>query len=132
MANVLIIEDEDVLARSIARSLSNIGHSVIVSRTLAEGERAFAARRPDLALLDMELPDGDGLDLLARWSTNYPQLRVLVMTAHADPEYAARALKLGAHACVRKPMDLNELAGIVMAALADAEPDSCPTSAGQS
>jgi DNA-binding response OmpR family regulator len=124
MANVLIVEDEDVLARSIARSLSNIGHDVIVSRTLEEGEQAFVARRPDLALLDMELPDGDGLDLLARWAIRDPELRVLVMTAHADPEYSARALKLGAHACVRKPMDLNDLAGIVMAVLADTESDT--------
>ena len=121
MAYVLIVEDEAVLARSIARALTNLGHVVTVSRTLKEGEQVFAEQRPDLALLDMELPDGNGLDLLARWTTRDPRARILVMTAYTDPEYAERALELGARACVHKPMDLNSLASTVTAVLTDAK-----------
>ena len=119
MADLLIVEDEVVLARSIARSLSNRGHLVTVSGTLQAGEQAFEEQHPDLALLDMELPDGSGLDLLARWMARDPQARVLVMTAYAGTEHAERARKLGARGCLHKPMDLDDLATAVMAALGE-------------
>ncbi len=131
MAIVLIVEDEAVLARSIARSLSNLGHVVSVTHSLKDGQQAFDERRPDLALVDMELPDGDGLDLVERWTTDDSRLRVLVMTAHAGPGYCDRALELGASACVHKPMDLDDLASIVLAVLADSNTPASPASADQ-
>jgi DNA-binding response OmpR family regulator len=128
MANVLIVEDEAVLARSIARSLSNLGHVVTVASSLEEGERAFNEQHPEVALLDMELPDGDGLDLVARWTRRDSKLRILVMTAHTDPEYSGRAMELGARACVHKPMDLDHLADIVKTVLSGDEPVSVAAS----
>ena len=122
MAHVLIVEDEAVLARSIAQYLTNRGHVVTISRTLKEGEQVFTEQRPDLALLDMELPDGNGLDLLARWTTRDPRARILVMTAYSGTEHAERAVELGARACVHKPMDLDNLARMVTALLGDAKP----------
>ena len=119
MANLLIVEDEVVLARSIARSLTNLGHVVTVSGTLADGENVFVDQQPDLALLDMELPDGSGLDLLARWMARDPHARVLVMTAYAGTEHTERARKLGALACVNKPMDLDSLKATVTSLLLD-------------
>ena len=119
MSNVLIVEDEAVLARSIARSLAKLGHAVTVANTLKDGERLFSEKRPDLALLDMELPDGNGLDLLARWTLRDPQARVLVMTAYAGTQHADRALELGARACIHKPMDLDNLATVVSQTLTD-------------
>ena len=122
MAHVLIIEDEAVLARCIARSLTNLGLAVTVTRTLAEGEQVFTEECPDLLLLDMELPDGNGLDLLASLIARDPEVRILVMTAYAGPQHAARALELGARACLHKPMDLEVLASAVRGILADDKP----------
>ncbi len=126
MTHVLIVDDEVVLARSIARFLSELGHVVSLSWTLREAEQIFTSQPPDLTLLDVDLPDGNGLDFLARWMTRDPQARFLVMTAHADPVLTARALELGARACVHKPMDLVGLASTVSAVLSDAQAHASP------
>ena len=92
MACVLIVEDEEILAKNIRRTLEKVGHSVSVAATCADGERMFGELRPDLMLLDLRLPDGSGLDLLARLKGRDAACPILMMTAHATIEDAVRAI----------------------------------------
>jgi two-component system KDP operon response regulator KdpE len=120
MAHVLIIEDEDVLAKHIRRALMRRGHTATLATTVTEGARLFAEIRPDLTLLDVGLPDGSGLDLLRTLGGHDPRARVVVMTAYTvggGPNLAAR---FGAAACLEKPFDIGTLTAIVDRLLAEA------------
>jgi two-component system nitrogen regulation response regulator GlnG len=122
MARLLVVEDEIVLAKSIRRALTRLGHSVETTASLAEGERLFDELGPDLALLDMELPDGSGMELLARMLARKPGARVVIMTAYTSAEFAARARELGARGFLRKPLDMRELGRVVEGALEETSP----------
>lgn len=122
MAKLLVVEDEVVLAKSIRRALTRLGHSVATTTNLEEGERLFDELGPDLALLDMELPDGSGMDLLARLMARNPGACVVIMTAYSGVEYAVRARELGARGCLRKPLDMSELGRVVTDALEETGP----------
>ena len=107
--HVLIVEDEPVLARNLARSLERMGHTV---ETTDSGESALTqvqAQRPDLILLDNRLPGISGLDTLRRLRAHDPSLLVIMMTAFATLDDAVTAMRLGAADFVRKPIGLAEL-----------------------
>jgi two-component system response regulator AtoC len=107
--SLLIVEDEEILAKNIKRTLEKLGHDVAVAATCAEGERLAADLQPDLALLDLRLPDGSGLDLLARLRSQQPGMSILMMTAHATIEDGVAAIKLGARDYLQKPLHLDDL-----------------------
>jgi DNA-binding NtrC family response regulator len=109
MARVLIVEDEVSLSKSVKRMLEKLGHAVTVAASIADGEAAFGAVDPDLVLLDLRLPDGDGLELLSRLVAQDPSVQVLVMTAYAAVDDAVRALKLGAKDYLQKPLAMDDL-----------------------
>jgi two-component system, NtrC family, response regulator AtoC len=121
MASLLIVEDEQVLAKNIRRTLEKLGHQVDVAASGAEAERMFAELRPDLTLLDLRLPDASGLDLLPRFKTLHPEGIVLLMTAYAAIEDAVRAIQLGARDYLQKPLHMDELRVAVTRALEDAQ-----------
>jgi DNA-binding response OmpR family regulator len=70
----------------------------------------------------MELPDGSGLDLLARWRDGGAGVRVIAMTAYSRDQYQDRVASLGAWHCVQKPLNLTDLATLVQRCLAGEEP----------
>ena len=77
------------------------------ANSVAAAQRVLKAERFDLCLTDMQLPDGDGLELV-QWIQQYsPNVPVAVITAHGNMESAVRALKLGAFDFVSKPLDLG-------------------------
>jgi DNA-binding NtrC family response regulator len=92
-----------------------------VATTCGEGERSFAELQPDLALLDLRLPDGSGLDLLARLRAQQPTMPILIMTAHATIEDAVSAIKLGARDYLQKPLHLDDLRHTVTRTLEEAQ-----------
>ena len=109
-ARVLVVEDEALFARAIARRLEKAGYSVEVAPTLREAESRWLAAGADLLLLDMRLPDGSGLDFLARLRGPLgAKVAVLTMSAYGELEDAVSAMKLGASDYLRKPIDLDEL-----------------------
>jgi hypothetical protein len=109
-ARVLVVEDEALFARAIARRLEKAGYAVRVAPTLREAEAAWQVEAADLLLLDMRLPDGSGLDFLARFrSVLGATAAVLAMSAYGELEDAVSAMKLGASDYLRKPIDLDEL-----------------------
>ncbi|MEW6271911.1 MAG: sigma-54 dependent transcriptional regulator [Thermodesulfobacteriota bacterium] len=121
MANLLIVEDEEVLGKNIRRTLEKVGHTVALAPSCAEAERLFAELHPDLTLLDLRLPDGSGLDLLGRMRAQHPAATVLMMTAHATIEDAVRAIKLGARDYLQKPLHMEDLRHAVARALEEAQ-----------
>lgn len=108
---VLIIEDEALFARAVLMRLQKSGFECEHAESLQEGRAIAKQFSPDLVLLDMRLPDGNGLDLLPEFVVT--GITVIVMTAHGDVSDAVNAIKLGANDYLKKPIDLEELLLIV-------------------
>src|SRR5262245_32738932 len=121
MARILVVEDEEVLGKNIRRTLEKLGHSVDLARTAAQGRELFYSQGPDLTLLDLRLPDGNGLDVLPELKVHAPGAIVIMMTAYATVEDAVRAIKLGARDYLQKPLHLDDLRHAVTRALAEAQ-----------
>jgi two-component system response regulator RegX3 len=120
---ILLIEDEESISEPLERALDREGFDVSVAATAAEGRERFRDDRPDLVLLDVMLPDGDGRDLLReiRGSSRTP---VVMLTARGEELERVLGLELGADDYVTKPFSAAELAARVRAVLrrADAPP----------
>lgn len=106
---LLLVEDEAALARGLELNFDLEGWETVGAATLAQARAALRARRPDLVLLDLNLPDGDGLELLREWKDRDPSLAVLVLTARAADEDRIAGLSRGADDYVTKPFHLQEL-----------------------
>lgn len=106
---ILLVEDEKVFAGAVRKHLERAGYEVGLAGTLAAARAALKAGAPDLILLDMRLPDGSGLELLAEISGAQAGAPALVMSAYGELEDAVSAMKSGAADYLKKPIDLNEL-----------------------
>ena len=114
---VLIVDDEPDLCELLSMTLTRMGvesHSV---GDVASAKAALREHHYDLCLTDMQLPDGNGLDLVEWMSQQHPAPPCAVITAHGNVESAVRALKLGAFDFVSKPLDLANLRKLVAQAL---------------
>lgn len=113
MVNVLLVEDETLFAKSVLRRLQRDGYEGKIVETVAEARHSLNKDLPDILLLDVRLPDGNGLDLLAelraRDDNEGKKLPVVVMTAYGELDDAISAMKLGATDYLKKPVDLDEL-----------------------
>ncbi len=103
---VLVVEDDPGQAQALADFLKGRGFEVQVARSRAE---ACRRRAMDLALVDLRLPDGDGLEVLRCLKHRVPDLPVVLMTAYASIESAVEAMKQGAYDYLTKPLDLTRL-----------------------
>jgi len=108
-ASILVVDDERLIRWSLVQQLQREGYRVQSAETGREALRRAQDEPPDLVLLDIRLPDGDGLELLERLRARSPECLVIMMTAHGGVESAVRAMKLGAHDYLVKPFDLDEL-----------------------
>jgi two-component system, NtrC family, response regulator PilR len=113
----LVIDDEPDICELLSLTLGRMGIDTDVAGDVKGAKNRLAARRYDLCLTDMRLPDGDGLELVAWMQSNAPGVPVAVITAHGNIETAVQALKLGAFDFVSKPLDLQNLRNIVESAL---------------
>jgi two-component system response regulator AtoC len=116
-ASVLVVDDEPRLRRVLEILLTDAGHKPLVAATLAAARRVLADEDVDVLLLDLMLPDGNGLDLLEELQRTEPDLPVIVMTAFATIETAVRATRLGARSFVVKPFDAAQVETVVERAL---------------
>jgi two-component system response regulator AtoC len=116
-AGILLVDDEATLARNVQRYLERDGFEVRTAGTLREGWREFEAFRPDVLLLDLALPDGNGLDLLAKVRATDRQVKVIILTGHGSVQTAVEAMKAGAWDYLTKPVALGELKLLVDKAL---------------
>jgi DNA-binding response OmpR family regulator len=106
---ILVVEDERELARHITRALTRHGHSFTAELSGASGLQSALDHPPDLIVLDLNLPDLDGLTVLARLRHANCPARVLVLTARGEVEDRVKGLKAGADDYLAKPFSMDEL-----------------------
>ena len=116
-APLLLIEDTLSLQMVYRSVLTNAGHQVAVAATAADGMDRFRALRPRIVLLDLMLPDRDGLDLMREMVALSPQVRIIVITANGSINKAVEAMRAGAHEFLVKPFDEQRFLGTVENAL---------------
>jgi len=105
---ILLVEDDAPLRESIGKFLAQNGFLVAESIGLADASRRLGRDPFDLILLDLTLPDGDGMDILERFSRQYPH-RIVVLTGTGSVETAVLAMKKGAHDFLQKPVNPDML-----------------------
>ena len=113
---VLLVEDEKELRRFIRAALTARGHRLIEATTVAEAKLLATSHHPELVLLDLGLPDGDGLELLASLR-EWTQVPVIVLSARGREDDKVTALDAGADDYLTKPFGTNELLARMRVAL---------------
>ena len=103
LAQILVIDDEPGIRRGCVRALEPIGYRVEVASTLAEGRQLLEQGSFDLVLLDVMLPDGQGIELLPHIRHEDPTIVVIIITGFATVELAVQAIKQGAYDFIAKP-----------------------------
>jgi len=126
MVTIYIVEDDDVTRSAIAdRIASNPEYVVqIAAGTCAEIRRALLARAPDVLLVDLGLPDGSGVDVIAEAATRYPQLPIMVITVFGDERRVVAAIKAGATGYLLKDDHSHELCAAIRQLLDGGSPIS--------
>ncbi|MGH6613222.1 nitrogen regulation protein NR(I) [Sphingomonas sp.] len=115
---ILVVDDDAAIRTVVAQSLRRAGHNVTTAATLAELDVQLAIRLPDVVISDVVLPDGNGLDRVARLTAEHPSLPVIVLSAQNTLSTAVRATEVGAYDYLPKPFDLDALSRAVQGALA--------------
>jgi len=116
VAQVLVVDDEAQILTAVGRGLTRVGHEVVVARTAADGLAAAAAREPELILLDLRLPDGDGIEVVRRIRA-FSQVPILLLSGAGNDRTRVAALDAGADDFIDKPFSMEELRARVGAAL---------------
>ncbi len=115
-ARVLVVDDEPEILRAVRTNLVAHGYEVLTATSGSEAQAAYAARRPDLVLLDLGLPDLDGLALIERVRA-HAATPIVVLSARGGERDKVRALDLGADDYLTKPFGMDELLARVRVAL---------------
>src|SRR5262245_23995356 len=114
--SVLIVEDEPFVALDLQAMIEDLGGRAEIAHTVAAARRAAESGRPEVVLMDIRLPDGDGVDLAAEFRDRFAPPIVFV-TASTDADTLARIGRLGRFEIVHKPVNAARLARAVAAAV---------------
>ena len=106
---ILVIDDEKSIRLSLTGALRDEGYRVTVAASGREGIEALRAEKPDVILLDIWMPEMDGLETLKQVKAEWPEQIVIMMSGHGNIETAVRATKLGAFDFVEKPLSLERI-----------------------
>jgi DNA-binding NtrC family response regulator len=125
MAQILVVDDEVGIRELLSEILADEGHQVLAAESAAEARRLRERARPDLVLLDIWMPDTDGISLLKEWAASGQlTMPVVMMSGHGTIETAVEATRIGALDFLEKPIALQRLLGTVKRALRS--PDTAP------
>jgi DNA-binding NtrC family response regulator len=108
-SRILVVDDEPLIRAWFSEHLAAAGYDVETAETGAEALRALPGANPELVLLDLRLPDIDGLELLPQLREVDRDLIIIMVTAHGEIDVAVRAVKAGAYQFLEKPLDLEDL-----------------------
>src|SRR6266487_581492 len=111
--HVLIIDDERPVLMTLEALLKRHGYQVDTAPTAIQGLKALKSKPPTLVLLDLRLPDADGLEMLDRIKTELPEVQVIILTAHDSLHNAIESIKRGAFHFISKPYAPEELLSLV-------------------
>ncbi len=133
MANILVVDDELGIRDLLSEILFDEGHQVELAENAAQAREARQRMRPDLVLLDIWMPDTDGVSLLKEWvSCGLLNMPVIMMSGHATIDTAVEAVRIGAQAFLEKPITLQKLLKAVEQGLAQASLIKSPPAASAS
>src|ERR1700726_657673 len=119
---LLVVDDEATILELLSGSLRLAGFEVMTASSGADAVRAAAARRPDLVLLDVMMPDGDGFEALRRMRSGGAEVPVIFLTARDQVSERVRGFAAGGDDYVTKPFSLEELLGRIRAVLKRTRP----------
>jgi DNA-binding NtrC family response regulator len=129
MATILVVDDELGIRDLLSEILNDEGHHVELAENAAQAREIRQRLRPDLVLLDIWMPDTDGVTLLKEWSTTgVLTMPVIMMSGHATIDTAVEATKIGAQSFLEKPITLQKLLKAVESGL---KRDSAPAAAAR-
>ena len=123
-ARLLVVDDEPTILELLSGSLRLAGFEVMTAASGTEAVRAAASGRPDLVLLDVMMPDGDGFEALSRIRSGGGEVPVIFLTARDEVPDRVAGFAVGADDYVTKPFSLDELLGRIRAVLKRTRPDA--------
>ena len=126
MTSVLVVDDEPQLLRALVLNLTNRGYRVSSASTGAAALAHADAVTPDVVVLDLGLPDIDGMEVISRLRARHPDTPIIVLSARTSSQDKVAALDLGAVDYVTKPFDVNELIARLRAAARRAPAGTAP------
>jgi len=127
MAQILVVDDEIGIRELLSEILADEGHQVMLAESAGEARRLREGSRPDLVLLDIWMPDTDGVTLLKEWAASGQlTMPVVMMSGHATIETAVEATRIGALDFLEKPIALQRLLTTVKRALRSPEAAAAP------
>jgi DNA-binding NtrC family response regulator len=130
MANILVVDDELGIRDLLFEILNDEGHAVELAENAAQARAARQAAQPDLVLLDIWMPDTDGVTLLKEWAgSGLLTMPVIMMSGHATIDTAVEATRIGALAFLEKPITLQKLLKAVEHGLSRKPVDLAPARA---
>jgi two-component system nitrogen regulation response regulator NtrX len=106
---IMVVDDDTAVLKSLRAVLEDEGFEVITAESGEEALKLLQETVPDLMLLDIWMPQMDGIETLKRFKAQYPHVEVIVMTGHGSIETAVKCIKLGAYDFIEKPLDYEEL-----------------------
>ncbi|ACV67502.1 sigma-54-dependent transcriptional regulator [Desulfohalobium retbaense] len=110
---VLIVDDEASIRRLLHKELSSANRAVHTAENAQQAREAVGQHPYDVLVLDIRLPDGDGLDLLAEFKEVLPDAETILITGHGDIDSAVEAMKIGAYDYITKPFNLDRLEFVI-------------------
>jgi DNA-binding response OmpR family regulator len=111
--SILIIDDEPEIVSLLSRVFKKQGFNVHSAHTLNEGWNRISSIKPDIVFLDINLPDGNGLNKLAEIKENYPLTKVVMISAFDMEEDRKLATESGAYTFLSKPFNLNQVSELI-------------------
>ncbi|NHM27403.1 sigma-54-dependent Fis family transcriptional regulator [Desulfofundulus sp. TPOSR] len=110
---ILIIDDEQHLCWALERAMQQEGYHVLSTTSPLKGLELIREEQPSLVILDLKMPEMDGMDVLRKAREMQPKIPVVILTAHGTIETAIEAMKIGAADYITKPFDLDELKMVI-------------------
>ena len=117
MSKILLIEDDISFCKLLEKFLIKKAYDVTIAFSAAEARLAIKKESFDLILMDLRLPDSDGIGLMAEFKTSYPEIPVILMTGYSDVNTAVKAIKNGAADYISKPFNPDEVLLVITNAL---------------
>jgi len=117
MNKILVVDDQKTVCYSIQRLLQSEGYDVITTTSGIEAISLVDSERPDIVIMDVRMPEMDGLEVLKRIKERNPKIQVIMMTAFSTTEKAIEAIKSGAYEYLMKPFENDELLNCIESAI---------------